>query len=62
MVHDVDVTAAESATIGSPAINISIFAAFVAVTLVITFRASRNNTSAADYYAAGRNISGTQNG
>jgi cation/acetate symporter len=57
-----DVVAAESATIGSPAINISIFAAFVAVTLVITFRASRNNTSAADYYAAGRNISGTQNG
>ena len=57
-----DVIAAESATIGNPAINISIFAAFVAITLVITFRASRNNTSAADYYAAGRNISGTQNG
>lgn len=51
-----------SATIGNPAVNIAIFAAFVAVTLVITFRASRNNTSAADYYAAGRNISGTQNG
>ena len=32
------------------------------ITLVITFRASRNNKSAADYYAAGRNISGTQNG
>ena len=57
-----DVAAAESATIGNPAINISIFAVFVAITLVITFRASRNNTSAADYYAAGRNISGTQNG
>jgi cation/acetate symporter len=57
-----DVIAAESATIGNPAINISIFAGFVAITLVITFRASRNNTSAADYYAAGRNISGTQNG
>ncbi|HEX8767642.1 MAG TPA: cation acetate symporter, partial [Jatrophihabitans sp.] len=57
-----DLTAAESATIGNPAINISIFAVFVAITLVITFRASRNNTSAADYYAAGRNISGTQNG
>jgi cation/acetate symporter len=57
-----DLNAAESATIGSPAINISIFAAFVAVTLVITFRASRTNASAADYYAAGRNISGTQNG
>nr|WP_276508626.1 cation acetate symporter [Modestobacter muralis] len=30
--------------------------------MVITFRASRNNKSAADFYAAGRNISGTQNG
>ncbi len=53
---------AADATIGSPAINISIFGVFVLITLVITFRASRNNTSAADYYAAGRNISGTQNG
>jgi cation/acetate symporter len=53
---------AADATIGSPAVNISIFGAFVLVTLVITFRASRNNKSAADYYAAGRNISGTQNG
>ena len=35
---------------------------FVAITLFITFRASRTNKSAADYYAAGRNISGTQNG
>ncbi len=53
---------AADATIGSPAVNISIFGVFVLVTLVITFRASRNNASAADYYAAGRNISGTQNG
>ncbi|MGY1857453.1 solute symporter family protein [Modestobacter sp. SYSU DS0290] len=57
-----DVLAAESATIGNPAINISIFGAFVVITLAITFRASRNNKSAADYYAAGRNITGTQNG
>jgi cation/acetate symporter len=56
-----DVLAAES-TIGNPTINISIFAAFVAVTLFITFRASRTNKSAADYYAAGRNITSTQNG
>ena len=53
---------AADATIGEPAINISIFGGFVLVTLFITFRASRNNKSAADYYAAGRNISGTQNG
>ncbi len=49
-------------TVGNPAVNISIFGAFVLITLAITFKASRNNKSAADYYAAGRNISGTQNG
>ncbi|MGY1718611.1 MULTISPECIES: solute symporter family protein [unclassified Blastococcus] len=53
---------AADATIGNPAINISIFGAFVVVTLAITFRASRNNKSAADYYAAGRTITGQQNG
>ena len=57
-----DVLAADSGTIGEPAVNIAIFGAFVLITLFITFRASRNNKSAADYYAAGRNISGTQNG
>jgi cation/acetate symporter len=54
--------AAPAETIGNPAINIAIFSVFVAITLFITFRASRTNKSAADYYAAGRNISGTQNG
>jgi cation/acetate symporter len=54
--------AAPAETIGNPTINIAIFSAFVAITLFITFRASRTNKSAADYYAAGRNISGTQNG
>ncbi|SDF54978.1 cation/acetate symporter [Blastococcus fimeti] len=49
-------------TIGEPAVNISIFGAFVLVTLIITFRASRSNKSAADYYAAGRSITSTQNG
>jgi cation/acetate symporter len=58
----VDLIAADAGTIGEPAINISIFGVFVLITLVITFRASRNNKSAADFYAAGRNISGTQNG
>ncbi len=57
-----DNLAADSGTIGEPTINISIFGVFVLITLFITFRASRNNKSAADYYAAGRNISGTQNG
>src|SRR4051794_21549847 len=58
----VDLLTADSATIGKPAVNISIFGVFVIITLVITFRASRNNKSAADFYAAGRNISGGQNG
>ncbi len=49
-------------TIGEPILNISIFAAFVAVTLVIVVRASRNNKTAADYYAAGRSFTGYQNG
>jgi len=57
-----DLVAADAGTIGEPAVNVSIFAVFVLITLVITFRASRNNKSAADFYAAGRNISGTQNG
>ncbi len=56
-----DVFAAEG-SIGEPAINITIFGVFVLITLVITFRASRTNKSAADYYAAGRNINATQNG
>ncbi|GAA4350263.1 solute symporter family protein [Angustibacter luteus] len=49
-------------TPGSPGVNITIFAIFVAVTLGIVFRASRNNKSAADYYAAGRSFTGPQNG
>jgi cation/acetate symporter len=49
-------------TIGEPWLNITIFGAFVAVTLVIVLRASRNNKTAADYYAAGRSFTGPQNG
>ncbi|MBW8762161.1 MAG: cation/acetate symporter ActP [Microbacterium sp.] len=46
----------------NPILNISIFVAFVAVTLFIVIRASRNNKTAADYYAAGRSFTGPQNG
>ncbi len=49
-------------TVGEPAVNIAIFVLFVIVTLVIVARASRNNRTAADYYAAGRSFSGPQNG
>lgn len=46
----------------NPILNISIFGAFVAVTLFIVIRASKNNKTAADYYAAGRSFTGPQNG
>ena len=46
----------------NPVLNITIFAAFVAVTMFIVLRASRNNSSASDYYAGGRSFTGPQNG
>ena len=45
-----------------PVLNISIFLIFVVATLAIVIRASRNNKSAADFYAAGRSFTGPQNG
>ncbi|MEV4686040.1 solute symporter family protein [Microbacterium sp. LWH3-1.2] len=55
-------TEAATTSPGEPWLNIAIFGAFVAVTMVIVFRASRNNKTAADYYAAGRSFTGGQNG
>jgi len=49
-------------TVGSPAVNIAIFTAFVVLTLAIVLRASRNNRTAADFYAGGRSFTGPQNG
>lgn len=46
----------------NPVLNIAIFAAFIAVTLFIVIRASRNNRSATDFYAGGRSFTGYQNG
>jgi cation/acetate symporter len=48
--------------IGNRALTIGLFLAVVAVTLYITFWASRQSKTAADYYAGGRNFSGFQNG
>ncbi|MGI9084606.1 MAG: solute symporter family protein [Aeromicrobium sp.] len=39
-----------------------LFIAVVLLTVAITFWASRNNKTAADYYAGGRSFSGSQNG
>ncbi|MDN3443580.1 cation acetate symporter [Microbacterium sp. APC 3901] len=56
-------TATQAVAVESnPILNISIFGAFVAVTLFIVIRASKNNKTAADYYAAGRSFTGPQNG
>jgi len=49
-------------TAGSPAVNMTIFLAFVAVTMFIVIRASRTNRTASDYYTGGRSFTGGQNG
>ncbi|WP_341954114.1 cation acetate symporter [Salinibacterium sp. TMP30] len=54
--------AADAESQSNPVLNISIFLAFVAITLFIVIRASRNNATAADYYAGGRSFTGPQNG
>jgi cation/acetate symporter len=46
----------------NPTLNISIFAVFVLITLVIVFRASRSTKTTTDFYAAGRAFTGPQNG
>ncbi len=48
--------------VGSPTLNITIFGIFVLITLAIVIRASKNNSSAADFYAGGRAFTGRQNG
>jgi len=52
--------AAES--LGSPALNITVFGLFVAITLYVVYRVSHRNTSTSDYYAAGSAFTGSQNG
>lgn len=55
-------TAVDAESQSNPVLNISIFLAFVGITLFIVIRASRNNATAADYYAGGRSFTGPQNG
>jgi cation/acetate symporter len=47
---------------GNRALTIGLFLAVVAVTLYITFWASRQSKTATDYYAGGRSFGGFQNG
>ncbi|GAA1117548.1 cation acetate symporter [Citricoccus alkalitolerans] len=55
-------TSAEGTNVGEPWLNILVFGLFVAITLIIVLRASKNTKTAADYYAGGRSFTGTQNG
>jgi cation/acetate symporter len=55
-------TPAPAPVVGSVALNIGIFLVFVAITLFLVYRASRTNKTASDYYAAGRSLTGPQNG
>ncbi len=52
----------EAAAIGNPLLNLAIFGAFVAFTLVLVLKASKTNKSASDMYTAGAAFSGRQNG
>ncbi len=47
---------------GTETLTISMFGVVVALTLYITFIASRKNATAADFYSGGRSFSGFQNG
>ena len=52
-----------TSTIGQPnAISIAFFFLFVAATLVITYFAAKKSKTASDFYAAGRSVTGFQNG
>ncbi|HEY5880704.1 MAG TPA: cation acetate symporter [Nakamurella sp.] len=54
--------AAADSDSGHQVLTISLFATFVAITLGITIWASRQNRTAADFYAGGRSFTGMQNG
>jgi cation/acetate symporter len=58
----VHLLAASGTAVGNPAANIGIFALFVAITLYIVIRASKKNTTAAEFFTAGRSFTGPQNG
>jgi cation/acetate symporter len=53
---------AQGGQLGSPLLNLVVFAGFVAITLYVVYRVSHRNTSTSDYYAAGSAFTGSQNG
>ena len=56
------VLAASAVSTGQRTLTMLLFLSFVAITLLITLRASRQTRGAADFYAGGRSFSGLQNG
>jgi cation/acetate symporter len=56
------ISAAPTEKLGSPLLNLAVFAGFVAVTLFMVYRTNSRKTSAADYFAAGSSFSGRKNG
>ena len=57
-----NILAASGTAVGNPVANIGIFALFVVITLYIVIRASKKNTTAAEFFTAGRSFTGPQNG
>jgi cation/acetate symporter len=55
-------TLAAGTNTGDPMVNIGIFGLFVLITLFIVIRASRRNTTATEFFTAGRGFTGAQNG
>src|SRR6187431_2785020 len=53
---------AEATSVGSPALNIAIFASFVVITLAIVIRVSSGKKTAEQYYTAAGAFTGRQNG
>ncbi len=58
----ISVAAEATVSEGQRTLTIALFLAFVAITLFITLRASRQTKTAADFYAGGRSFSAAQNG
>ncbi|MCX6463392.1 MAG: cation acetate symporter [Pseudonocardiales bacterium] len=56
------VAAPVAPTVGDPAVNLAVFGAVVALTLVAVVRAGRVTRTAADYYTAGPGFTGRTNG
>jgi cation/acetate symporter len=54
--------AARAGQLGSPPVNLAVFAVVLAVTLFAVYRASNRNATTADYYAADSAFSGRRNG